>query len=472
MKTDPLKAIRNLIFSRSYAPINSKGEKSKDNELYSKRKVLLLTTGDPRHDPRHSWIANFAPSFIRIHQVGTTSDATEERLADLKGEPSVRIINKRQWDETAARQWIASLTDSHAAVLAFNEIFFINDITKQDREELLNMLGASTETARLGSFIFNLRQLRDMTATLVEACRYDHDVSAIIASDLFSLPAALILSGMLGVGVLYDAHEYMAEIIPEYEQFEVKYWSNLEGRLVSQARYCQTVSEPLAAFMTNLYSKNFISIPNAVPRTADTRHQKTSRRDGSVHFIFSGLFGSGRGLEQLIDCWGHTPSCAILRLQGPANEYRTTMIERSRDLGLLDSRIYFPDAVPEADIQSAMAEADVGVIPYEGVTTNNRFCCPNKLSQYMSVGLPILANETVFVGNIISVNRLGEVANFQDQPALVGAITRLCEDHAKREAAGARALKFFLSTFNWQSQSRQMYLRLNILVEQGAFNDA
>ena len=113
---------------------------------------------------------------------------------------------------------------------------------------------------------------------------------------------------------------------------------------------------------------------------------------------------------------------AKLLLRGPDNPYKNQMIELARSKGLLDRSVFFPKAVSEADLVKAARDADVGIIPYEPTIINHRFCSPNKLSQYMAAGLPIICNELDFVKSVVLGYSIGSSVDFNDQAALVRTI--------------------------------------------------
>jgi glycosyltransferase involved in cell wall biosynthesis len=127
-----------------------------------------------------------------------------------------------------------------------------------------------------------------------------------------------------------------------------------------------------------------------------------------VLFIFIGGFIAGRGLEDLITAWSRVDKRARLLLQGPDGSFKTEMMELARSLGLFGDRILFPQAVETTELVSAARQADVGIIPYAASSINNRYCSPNKLSQYMAAGLPIVCNHDLeFVRSIVVENGLG-----------------------------------------------------------------
>jgi hypothetical protein len=223
----------------------------------------------------------------------------------------------------------------------------------------------------------------------------------------------------------------------------------------------QTVSPSLAAFMSAQYGVPFTSVPNCEP--ADRLlplKERRARRDGQCVFLFQGNFAPGRGIDLLIQAWAETDPRAILQLRGPDNPFKAQMVQLAKDTGLLGTRILFPTAVDESRLIAAAAEADVGVIPYAPTGTNYRHCCPNKMSQYMAAGLPILANATDFVAPTVRAAGCGVVCDFSRRANIVRAVALLCTSAEQRSAFGRAGRDYFRDTFNWNAASRGMYEQL------------
>lgn len=109
------------------------------------------------------------------------------------------------------------------------------------------------------------------------------------------------------------------------------------------------------------------------------------------------------------------------------------MLARAAATGLLNKRIFFPLPVDESELVDAAARFHVGLIPYEPHGANHQHCCPNKMSQYMAAGLPMLANETSYVGEVIRRADAGLVVDFRDRQALARAVNLLASDPVARE---------------------------------------
>ena len=217
----------------------------------------------------------------------------------------------------------------------------------------------------------------------------------IVAADMGTLPVALALADEYGAKVLYDAHEFWPYSLMEFRHWEVEFWSAFDRNLAQCADLRVTVSPQLANVMAQEYGCDFLTVPNCVSRSSvpsleiDAALQRFANRK-RVLFIFLGGFNAGRGIEDLITAWAHVDPQALLLLQGPDNSFKSKMLELARSKGMLDSRIFFPPAVETSELMNAARQANVGIIPYAPSSINNRYCCPNKLSQYMAARLAII----------------------------------------------------------------------------------
>ncbi|RYG36154.1 MAG: glycosyltransferase [Burkholderiales bacterium] len=132
------------------------------------------------------------------------------------------------------------------------------------------------------------------------------------------------------------------------------------------------------------------------------------------------------------------------------------MISAAKRSGLLGSRILFPPPVPERDLISRAAQADIGLVPYEPTLINHIHCSPNKLSQYMAAGLPILANNTRFVEQIVRQAECGTVVDFNDPAQLASAVSKLADDAQYRQKLGLNARRGFETFFNWDAYAQAL----------------
>jgi glycosyltransferase involved in cell wall biosynthesis len=271
--------------------------------------------------------------------------------------------------------------------------------------------------------------------------------------------------------VVYDAHEFWPHSLMEFRHWEVEFWSAFDRNLAQHADLRATVSPQLAELMGREYGCEFLSVPNCVSRGSvpeidiEAALQRFAVREHVV-FIFLGIFNVGRGIEDLIAAWRLVNRRALLVLQGPDNAFKAEMVELARSHGLLDDRVFFPPAVDTGELIAAARQADVGIIPYAASSINNRYCSPNKMSQYMAAGLPIIANETEFVKSVILESQIGTTVDFKDREAFAAMIDRLVSAPDAIIEMSRRAYRYFGENFNWEVASRDLYARIGAAVRE------
>jgi hypothetical protein len=123
--------------------------------------------------------------------------------------------------------------------------------------------------------------------------------------------------------------------------------------------------------------------------------------------------------------------------------------------------VFFPPAVDTSELVEAARQADVGIIPYAPSSINNRYCSPNKLSQYMAAGLPIVANDTEFVKSVLLDSGAGTTVDFKDRQAFASVIDGLIDDPGRIAEMSRRAYRYFDEKFNWEAASTELYAKLH-----------
>lgn len=431
-----------------------------------KKNLLLLCAHKPSIDPRLEWVSKCAPAHLNITQIGVLPARSEDSKV-IRHESGRLVLAKPTvaFNAEMLKSWLQTKNNNLAGWAGLAEISYISSALALDEASFLELFGAPAEAKRVESFKWYLRYILNTTATLISQIDQISGYSAIIATDLDALPAALIIKGMKNIPIVYDAHEYWPEADVSSFEFERLFWEGMERRLVQYVEHCQTVSPGLAKIMSNKYKREFHVLPNCEPITSEiTSSNSRHSDDGACQFIFQGNFAPKRGIDLLIDAWRDTEPAAILVLRGPNSDYKDFLMDQARKTGLLGTRIKFLPPVKEDELISAAQQGDVGLIPYTPSGANYSHCCPNKTSQYMAAGLPILANNTSFVRQIIETSETGLVVDFAKPHEIVKAVSWFLSHPEARRSMGERATLYFKNEFNWNKASNQMYRAIEDLV--------
>ncbi|MDP4014575.1 MAG: glycosyltransferase [Candidatus Nanopelagicales bacterium] len=174
---------------------------------------------------------------------------------------------------------------------------------------------------------------------------------------------------------------------------------------------------------------------------------------------YIGGVSADRGLWRMLDLVAALARSgpARLLLIGPAVNDKALAGARTRpEWRFVDYR----GQLPQEEAFAELAKAHLGLILFEDVASH-RFVDPNKIYEYLAVGLPFVA--TAFPG---WVERLGaaDVGLFVDAGAdlaeTADKIRALASDRPALAAAGHRAVRFVSAEYSWQANGAPELLRV------------
>lgn len=279
-------------------------------------------------------------------------------------------------------------------------------------------------------------------------------------NDLNSLMAGVIIKQKTGCRLVYDAHELWPVSGPYFPSYLISFLKFYERKLIKHVDLTFTVSPDLVEIMKKWYNiENVKLLPNAEifiesEKLIDTGIRKTA--NGRMVFLFQGGFAKDRGLEEIIRAWRHIDeNKAILCLRGVHWAYSDELKKLAKDQ-TESGKIFFMPPVTEAELVPASKEGDVGIIPYRPVNLNNKFCCPNKFSQYLQAGVALMVNNLPYMKSLVNEFECGLSYDSDKEETTVEAINRFIADRNFLALCKENAYKAGAETFNWQIQGKPL----------------
>jgi glycosyltransferase involved in cell wall biosynthesis len=339
----------------------------------------------------------------------------------------------------------------------------------------LAFLGRSLNAASMFPAFFNPRWMRKILAT---ATKTKADV--LLVRDLPLAPTAIWAGRRLGIPVVLDmAENYPAMIqdIWENDRQAVGDWIVRNPRLVRRVEqwtlervdHTLVVVEESKARLVRLgVAPGDITIVSNTPPidrvVTDAPRTEGADSTEAIHVVYLGLLEVPRGIGTLIEAMDRCRQANTnvhLTLIGDGRD-RLEFERLARDLGLLDKSIRFLGYVPNAKALKLLQTADVGVIPHYANESWNT-TIPNKLFDYMSAGIAVVASSAAPVERIVTETGCGVVFKDRDPEDLARAFRRLRgrELRAQCATAGRNAIT---ARYHWGVDSQRLVNALERLV--------
>ena len=315
------------------------------------------------------------------------------------------------------------------------------------------LFGKATAVRGLAAVQYVASYVEFLTKAIVAALRSRADVYE--ANDLPPLLAAVVAAKLRGKPVVYRAHELWSEATPNVRF--AAFWRFMERTLVPRADYVVTPEEnrsriyevELRARRPPITVRN---CPPYRPPIASSRLRDELRRRGiqcSTIVLYQGLVDSMRCIEEIAEATRFFDDGVVLVIMGTG--YGKWANPTTALAGY--ERIVVLPPVPYHELVPYTASADIGILLYRNDCRNNYYCAPNKLFEYMMMGLPMIAANYPGLLPLVEGEGVGLCVDPESPQAIAAAVNRLAADPDRRERMRQNGLRLAKDRYNWEIES-------------------
>jgi len=158
-----------------------------------------------------------------------------------------------------------------------------------------------------------------------------------------------------------------------------------------------------------------------------------------------------RGIMEMVRALEHVD--ARLILAGPFDKPETEAAARALPGW---SKVDYRGNVSRAAVREIMAESRAGLIFFHP-EPNHVHAQPNKMFEYMSAGLPVLASDFPLWRELLTESGAGRVADPLDPKAIARLIDELLSDPQAAEAMGRRGREGVLTRYLWSMEEKTLF---------------
>lgn len=273
------------------------------------------------------------------------------------------------------------------------------------------------------------------------------------------IPAGLLLRAQ-GKRVIYDVHEDLGRDIQSKYYVPVIFrgplaWvtDRLENAACHYFTGLLTATQGIAQRFQRLNRRTLVlnNFP-LLQELAPARHSPWAERAPSV--AYAGGITPDRGIKEIVRAMHLLPETlpATLELAGAFDpeSLRNEAVslpgwERVNALGLLD----------RAGVARLLGSTRAGLVLFHP-EPNNVSAQPNKLFEYMSAGIPVIASDFPLWRKIVAGSGSGLLVNPLNPPEIAGAIEYLLTHPTEAEQMGRRGREAVEKNYNWECEERKL----------------
>ncbi|MCK6399189.1 glycosyltransferase [Thauera aminoaromatica] len=259
----------------------------------------------------------------------------------------------------------------------------------------------------------------------------------IFAEDYYTPLLGRIIKALTGAKLIYDAHEL---IIPEGKDAKQssrdRFWYFCERAAVHESDLVIAANPERARLMKDHYGFSgpvtyMRNIPKSVTPTSEQLQNVlerypalVKRSEGEKIVLYQGDISIKRGLDLFVRCLDYLPSNVRLVLvgQGPDFEEIQGLGSSFRSSG----RFSALGRIGQDLLPAVTQFADVGIVTYPRKGLNNIFCAPNKIFEYVSAGVRVVATDQVPLKEIVERFSIGVLIEAEDKPSDVAQKVLRC----------------------------------------------
>lgn len=293
----------------------------------------------------------------------------------------------------------------------------------------------------------------------IESLLIKNDIDLVqIEQQIFAI-SAIKISKKLKIPSIVDFHgiwseELIASGIINYNDFSYSNIHDLEKYISQQADFITVVSEEMKNYIINSFNinKKKVTVISNASFIKNFDYQK--KCDEPQKIIHAGTLHSWENIELFIN------AIPLILMKKPNTEFYITkkgaklgkVISLSNELKINPKFIWFNS---ENKFYKFLKECDIGVIS----STSNIariMAYPAKLYDYMSVGLPIIANDIGGWSNLIKKYKVGLVTENNPEAFAQGIITLLDNPILMKEY-GINGQNLIKNQLNYNESAKKLY---------------
>lgn len=282
--------------------------------------------------------------------------------------------------------------------------------------------------------------------------------------------------------LIYDSHEIYIETINQFfprsgwkqifgvplTKFNQWFHSKHEKKYIKKVDTAVTVCQSLQEHFLKKLGVNFLVLRNCpslghIPES-DVAKLETKRTELGIDkddfiLLYQGDINPGRGLFIMLEVMKQLPSNFKFIILG-SGMLLNTLKEKCKNESI--KNVQFLGLVPYKELMAYIQIADLGISLIEPINESKRLSLPNKLFEYMSVGVPFLSNDLPEPKLLVEKYNCGVLVDYLDTQGIVDRIQGLSKDNDLLSTLGSNGREAINEELNWAVEFEKLLKALSV----------
>jgi glycosyltransferase involved in cell wall biosynthesis len=291
-----------------------------------------------------------------------------------------------------------------------------------------------------------------------------HKYDILVSNDLDTLLPNFLVSKIRSIPLIYDSHEYFTGMPEIRDRPFVKFvWNLIESSIFPHLKHVMTVSDHISEKYWDQYGIRPVVVRNCAYSSGHIMPYSRDELKIENEMMLVILQGTGinidRGGEELIDALTLLGNVFLLII-GSGDSIHN--LKNRVNLAGKSGNVRFINSMPWEELMRYTKSADIGVSLDKDTNLNYRFSLPNKLFDYISAGIGVLASDLPELRRIINEYRCGIIIDEVTPEKIAAALSNLSHNRERlnefKKNASTAAAKL-----NWDIESikiKELYLNV------------
>lgn len=293
-----------------------------------------------------------------------------------------------------------------------------------------------------------------------------HKNDLLVANDLDTLLPNFLISRLKRLPLVYDSHEYFTGVPAIQNRPLVKWvWKTIERFVFPHLKYIMTVSDSIAKRYESEYSIRPVTIRNFSPNPSERSKYSKSElgiNPGNLLLILQGAgINIDRGGEELIEAVNITEGVSLLIVG--SGDILQLLKDKVRALDLGD-RVKFIPKIPWFELMKYTRSADAGISVDRCTNLNHEFSLPNKVFDYISSGIPVVASDLCEIKKLLVKHNCGIIIPEVSPAEISKAIKKIRDDSSLLDELKQNAI-IASKSVNWEVESIKVRAFYKVILE-------